>query len=311
MNRSPQVLVAMLVGVFLAVGVALPTEAALPLRTKKCGDVVMSSFRLRNNLVDCAEGLIAGAPGIIIDLNGRTVRGRADSAGARVAGSRNAGIIIGALRGVVVRNGTVRDFGTGVSVVASNRITVRNLLVSGNNATGIDIDAGNRHLIIDNQIVGNGGEGISVRDSNDTEIRDNRVVNSVSTGIFIVGYDDRIIGNTVRRNDGGILAAGGEGYLASNVAENNRGDGIRVDGELYQVVLGRALENEGDGYSFVGTSNTITRARAKFNGQHGISGEGETNVVTRNTVCQNTLRPQIDVDGQANTVRDNDVSARC
>jgi hypothetical protein len=45
----------------LAIQVAIPAEAALPLRRKQCGAVVKTSFRLMNNLTCAKDGLKIGA----------------------------------------------------------------------------------------------------------------------------------------------------------------------------------------------------------------------------------------------------------
>lgn len=312
MDRMFRVPAAAMIAAILVSGVALPVQAELPLRTKKCGDVVMTSFRLRNNLVDCpGDGLVAGASGIIIDLNGKTISGPDFSAGADPAGNEINGVEVAALRGVVVRNGTIRDFSTAVNVYRSHRVTLRNLDVIGTRDQGLRIVGGRRHVVDDSEIVGAGGHGVWVWESNEVEITGNRIVNSADAGIFVNGYDARIIDNTVRANDRGIQAVGGEGYLASNRALRNRGDGIVVDGDLFMVTLGKAVDNRGDGYAFSGTGNTIHRVLSAHNDLHGIVGDGADGVVTRNTVCENVLRPQIAVDRDTTTLRNNTVSAEC
>ena len=60
---------------------ALPAGAGerapqLPARTVACGDTITESVRIANSLIDCpADGLIVGAPGIVIDLGGHRVDG--------------------------------------------------------------------------------------------------------------------------------------------------------------------------------------------------------------------------------------------
>ncbi len=75
-------------------------------------------------------------------------------------------------------------------------------------------------------------------------------------------------------------AIGGEGYLASNRAVRNRGDGIRVEGELFTVTLGKAVDNRGEGDAFAGTDVTIHRVRSAFNDVCGIV-EGPSCMVSR------------------------------
>ncbi len=79
MFRFHRVPATMLIAAILVTGVALPVQAELPLRKKNGGDVVMASFRLRNNLVDCPhDGLVTatGSEGYL--ASNRAVKNRGD-----------------------------------------------------------------------------------------------------------------------------------------------------------------------------------------------------------------------------------------
>src|SRR5918992_1109714 len=124
---------------------APPVDAAVT-----CGQTVTRSIRLTNDLVDClGDGLLIGAPRIIVDLNGHTIDGIGLGHGIRNEG----------YGGGVVRDGTVTGFGHRVQLLAQNQDNVvEDLLLHSNEVSGImlfDARAGN--VVRDNTLEDNGG----------------------------------------------------------------------------------------------------------------------------------------------------------
>ena len=146
-----------------------------------CGQSLTESTVLENDLVNCvADGLVAGADGITIDLNGHTVDGR-----TLVTGN---GILISGFDGVVVNNGAITGFEVGVSVVfGADETRVRDLRISGDG-------------------IGNGIEAHALR----TTVTGNTVFGR-AIGIVVGGTTTTATGNTVKDNDTGILVAGSSG----------------------------------------------------------------------------------------------------
>jgi parallel beta-helix repeat protein len=71
-----------------------------------CGQGITQSIRVANDLKGCDTGLRAEVSNITIDLNGHTIAGNGADEGG--------GVSVSHVDGVVVRNGTVRDFRVGI-----------------------------------------------------------------------------------------------------------------------------------------------------------------------------------------------------
>ena len=100
-----------------------------------CGDTVTKSMRLTADLRDCPEnGLVIGADGITLDLNGHRVDGDASRGGV--------GIDLEGHRGVTIANGTVRDFGEGVLVLGGRDVRILRVVSLDEEHGGILVDGG-------------------------------------------------------------------------------------------------------------------------------------------------------------------------
>src|SRR4051794_19733429 len=94
-----------------------------------CGATITSSTKLRADLVDCpGDGLVVGKDDITLDLGRRTVDGTGNGAGIRLAGRR----------GVRIVNGTVKEFGIGISLDAARENHVSGVALHGHPVRGID-----------------------------------------------------------------------------------------------------------------------------------------------------------------------------
>ncbi len=78
-----------------------------------CGDVITENTMLKNDITGClGEGLVIGASNIILDLNGKMVRG-----GLILEPGEEDALQVGirsSKPNVIIRNGTVENFGYGV-----------------------------------------------------------------------------------------------------------------------------------------------------------------------------------------------------
>ena len=159
-----------------------------------CGEILVESIRLENDLVDCeGNGLVIGRAGITIDLNGHII----DGVGI------DSGILNPGFDGTTITNGTMTQFdygvqlgaGTGRSVVSELRLednqeagaaladadqdghgnTVRrNTIV--NNFHGIALYSGTRGaVLVDNALGGNNGDGIRSEHSKESRIERNEI----------------------------------------------------------------------------------------------------------------------------------------
>jgi len=99
-----------------------------------CGQTLTESTIVENDLANCpGDGLVAGADGIAIDLDGHTIDGQTFATGT--------GIAISGVDGVVVGNGAITGFDVGVSIVfGADGTQVRDLRIS-DSPTGNGIEA--------------------------------------------------------------------------------------------------------------------------------------------------------------------------
>lgn len=206
--------------------------------TVTCGQVITQSVLLQNDLPAClGEGLVVGASNLIIDLNGHTISsGLAIEPGEEdglVAGIRNSGH-----SNVIVRNGTIRNFGYGVRLLAGTRYNVvENMTLINNINAGIelfDADDGRNGNLIHHNLFQLNGTGVQV-----TSGSENSVVESNSftgnVGVAIYMYDatgHRIANNTVTGETGNPLLDSDGGFYLNGSSDNQ--------------IIGNTLSDTGD-----------------------------------------------------------------
>ena len=130
-------------------------------------------------------GITIRASDVTLDLNGFAVTGP--------GGLQGAGIVVEGVRGVVVRNGGVANFGVNVRVANSQNVVLENLQIRGQ---GLGVNAPPPEI------------GIMIAQSAGVVVRNNTITNT-GLGIFVRGGDSRgnfIEGNTVTATQNGVLA---------------------------------------------------------------------------------------------------------
>src|SRR5215207_1420280 len=117
----------------LSLAVCQPASAA----HVQCGDVLVADTTLDSDLLECpGNGLVIGAAGITLDLNGHTVDGTASGNGIeRIADNR-----LGAT--IRIEDGTVRDFLTGVKFEGEDDgagpVTLRHVTLADNKSFAVN-----------------------------------------------------------------------------------------------------------------------------------------------------------------------------
>ncbi len=224
-----------------------------------CGVSITGNLKLDHDLACIGEGLVVGADGITIDLNGHTITGSGTGAGVNVTGRTNTSIV----------GGTIRNFFAGVLTLNSTDVVIkRNTFVE--NTDGIDLQAGSRRMTIrHNDFRDNRSRGIMIRGDStnhvvrkntftanrvgilvfagvDNTVKDNQVAASVLAGIrinifatgnviaknavtsnpagieFLVSGTQSAVGNTVARNTLESNSCGLKGPLGGNTVDKNR-----------------------------------------------------------------------------------------
>jgi len=247
-------------GLFLVVVLAGPTSAGgASSAAVVCGQLVVEDTRLERDLVGCpGDGLIIGAPGVTLDLNGHSITGGGVGAGvlldgrsaddALVKNGRIAGFgvgISGGFSGLApsfrVESMRVANNGTGVSAVeldgpgAGAQATIVDSEIEMNAGTGVYVARYSQLTVLDSRITRNGANGIEAHESLPGRYERNQILNNVGTGLLLFDATGSMVDNRFNRN-GGIglrleavhpspLSAS---FVQRNEANNNGGLGIWV-----------------------------------------------------------------------------------
>jgi parallel beta-helix repeat protein len=227
--------------------------AVEPVKITQCGGINKSgSYVLANNLAADGHCLVVTADSVTIDLGGFVITGGRSGAG-----------IAGGGRNLAVRNGTVTQFGAGLSIRGANAI------VEGVRAVG-------------------NGRGIA---TSSAAIRGNTVLDNSVVGIETTGVST-IIGNTVIGNLDGIVAAGGS-IVSNNTVQANRAVGIAVPSRGVEgpggLMSGNTVVGNGKEGILGGPGSLVSGNIVLNNGSVGIE-VGADLVVSGSTVSGNTVQ---------------------
>ena len=211
------------------------SSSAVPLSTSlSCGQVIKQSVKLTANL-DCkTDGLIVGADGITIDLNGFTLTGPGDK-------SSKVGVMFADNDGVTVQGpGTIENFQAGalfsggednkISKVTfmNNEIAIfetgaKNTAIEDNsifdNSIGVAAHSSEGSTLSTNLFKANDLAGVTLVNSASNELSANTIQGSVN-GIFLDGQSTKNIidSNSVLKNRGVDLNNGNG--LPTNINDN-------------------------------------------------------------------------------------------
>ncbi len=195
-----------------------------PTQIKSCGTLSEpGSYVVVQNLTATGDCLVIAADFVTIDLGGFTLTGN---------GTTGEGITdqLAGHVDVVVRNGTVTEFGFGVRIANGSRLTIEGVRAVNNNALGMSI--GTYSIVRGNTVSGNGSIGISV-----------------DTGSIVTG-------NVVSDNlDDGIAVQSGS-TVSGNTSTDNGAHGIDVVCPS-NVIGNTALGNTGTNLNVVGVDCTL------------------------------------------------------
>ncbi|VVB65954.1 Right handed beta helix region [Candidatus Gugararchaeum adminiculabundum] len=168
-----------------------------------CGEVINQSKTLTGDLLNCdGIGLVINASNIVLDCNGRLIRGDgiSDRDLAKV-GITNAGWFI-------------------VENIMMNNITIKNCRIENFGGGAISLGLADNSTIMNNTIVNNTPFGIFLVFSNNVSITDNTIVNNSLMGIALeFTSESNVRGNNISSDGGGIWMFGGERILDLNETE--------------------------------------------------------------------------------------------
>jgi hypothetical protein len=249
-----------------------------------CGDRVVGTKHLSGadpvTSTKCpADGLIIGASGVVLDMNGRIITGSGVGAGVKFEAG---------LSGVKVRGGEVRGFAVGIETQASSGAVFGSdasdndtLRIKGNGTAGLKINgAGSivRRVLLQN----NGAAADVTGNSNRLErvvVRDN------ASGVAVNGDVNTLLLNIIERTTGVSVKASGVGNtLERNTIRLGGGDGLQVDGSDAHVIQNQIKQVGGNGVDIGGAAHFVTRNVISTAGGDGITGDATGSTFTRNQV---------------------------
>jgi parallel beta-helix repeat protein len=250
-----------------------------------CGQVLEASTTLDSDLLACpGDGLIIGAHGVTIDLNGHSLVGTGAGAGIRNDG----------FDGVTVKNGAVEKFLYGVQLnPGSVGNVVDALALTTNKSAAVQLDGAAQN-----------------------QVRNSRLEFQANDGIVIAGGStvNVILGNTIGHSaDRGILVQGSSG----NVFESNRvtssGDrGIALEGSSGNRLVANTVSENGDagiGIVLGSNSNLVLGNTVSLNQDAAVLVTGShDNRVELNTVTQNGDAGVVLTDANASLLLENTIS---
>jgi parallel beta-helix repeat protein len=213
------------------------TESITQVTNAACGQVVEGLVELNSDLNCTGDGLIVGADGTTIMLNGHTIRGPGPD-------SSKVGISVGNQDGVTIEGpGTIEQFqagilasgarGTSISLATlrENQIAIfstgtedlqamQNIITQ--NSIGTASHSSNGLQLTENLVTGNQLAGITFVNTRESMVSTNNVLES-QNGIFVdpQSSDNTIESNNVLRNTVDLNNANG---LATNVNNNGYSD---------------------------------------------------------------------------------------
>jgi parallel beta-helix repeat protein len=275
-----------------------------------CGEVLVQSTRVTNDLVDClGHGLIVGAPNITVDLDGHVIDGK----------GLDSGILNNGHDGVTIANGHVHEFAFGVLLnpgTADNVLTglrveqndesgitlsdadqggkgnaIRGNTLLGNDV-GVGLFGGTNHAVVrGNQFGASGGEGVRIEHSAGNRVLFNEISKSSGAGIAIAGgANNAITDNVLTDNHSGGILAGEELLPANNTLveentlEGNEGAGIEVVSSTgSQVLFNEVTEGKGAAVVLELANDVVVRGNDLSSNAAGVEmSESNSNLIEQN-----------------------------
>ncbi|MCA1684257.1 MAG: right-handed parallel beta-helix repeat-containing protein, partial [Actinobacteria bacterium] len=206
----------------LSAATAVPASAAG--NRAMCGKVLTTSTKLATDVGPCTgDGLIIGADGITLDLNGYRVIGKLSPSPGTPTNTVNArGVTFRHTRGSTVMNGEITRFAVGVAIEggSANRATTLNVHdnIGTDDGDGVAVYGSNSNQITRNRVVHNGQwSGISLLNLGNAGSTRNVIVDNIIRDNNIPMFD--MAGAAIDKRDIGI-AVEGPGATYNQVLRN-------------------------------------------------------------------------------------------
>jgi len=182
-----------------------PTSTSL-----SCGQVVRESVTLSANLECSTDGLIAGANGITIDLNGFTIAGPGGE-------SSKVGIMLANNDNVQVTGGTVKGFQAGILNTGGSGNTISKVTFTENQIAVFNTGATNTNIETNNMF--SNSIGVASHSSTGTKLHQNMLTDNQLAGVTLVNSAENVLDfNTITGSVNGVFL---DGQSANNNVNTN------------------------------------------------------------------------------------------
>jgi hypothetical protein len=231
-----------------------------------CEQTVTTNAYLTTDLVCSGDtGIVVGASGITIDLNGHTVQGDNSVNTYGVADT-------GGYDNVTIRNGVVRNFQRGI-FVWGEKLTVSNVVAAANTNQGIAF-VSEAAKIVSSTAARNGWAGIG-GEADSASVTSSTAIGNGGDGIALDGHSNSIKSSTaVANNPNGIRLEGDAPSVVGSSASGNALYGVYVNGQSAVVKSNTSVGNASHGIAILGDDPTVTGNRANGNGLPGGVSDG-------------------------------------
>ena len=211
-----------------------------------CGLTLTDDLRLDHDLVCAGGGLIVGADGIKVDLNGHSLTGSGAGVGILVAGRTD----------VTIEGGVIRNFAVAMQLNTATGVVIRHNEFAGN-AEHLDLQAGSIGNTIKENVLRDATiRAIMLRGSvTHNEIKDNTLTGNRVGILVFAGADNQIKDNVI---SGSSLAGIRVNVFATgNVIKANTIAASAAGVEFLVTPTGSAIGNELKGNTLTGNACAV------------------------------------------------------
>ena len=203
---------------------------ATPVSTSlSCGQVVRESVTLSANLECSTDGLIAGADGITINLNGFTIAGPGGE-------SSKVGIMLANNDNVQVTGGTLKGFQAGVLNTGGSGNTISKVTFTENQIAIFNTGAKNTNIETNNMF--SNSIGVASHSSTGTKLHQNMLTDNQLAGVTLVNSAENVLDfNTITGSVNGVFLDGqstNNNVNTNTIVQNsgvdiNNGNGLQTN----------------------------------------------------------------------------------
>src|SRR5215831_15493858 len=205
---------------------AAPTAATPPAATSPaaavtnpaCGEVVQGNVNLTANLKCSGDGIIVGADGVNLNLNGYSITGPGQQ-------SSKVGVVIPNNNNIMVMGpGVISGFQAGILATGSKGVQVKNIILKNNEIAVFT--TGSTDTQVSDNIINNNNLGIASHSSKSVSLMSNIVNNNQLAGVTLVNSHKAILtANNIQGGQNGL-------FLDAQSSENT----ISMNNVLHNVI---------------------------------------------------------------------------